>query len=100
MEDGWSCNDSGLGLDRMTDGTDEMTRQMRKISTRWQGDHHVVKGLADQAEAEDKLELEVGQETIEDVEELMPGLIKATVEWFKNYKIPDGEWKMQNHFCS
>ena len=28
---------------------------------------------------------------IEDVEEHMPGLIKATVEWFKNYKIPDGE---------
>ena len=28
---------------------------------------------------------------IEDVEEYMPGLIKATVEWFKTYKVPDGE---------
>lgn len=27
---------------------------------------------------------------IEDVEEYMPGLIKATVEWFKTYKVPDG----------
>ena len=28
---------------------------------------------------------------IEDVESLMPGLIEATVEWFKIYKMPQGE---------
>lgn len=26
-----------------------------------------------------------------DVEKLMPGLLKATVEWFRIYKIPDGK---------
>ena len=28
---------------------------------------------------------------IEDVESHMPGLIEATVEWFKIYKMPEGE---------
>lgn len=28
---------------------------------------------------------------IEDVESLMPGLIEATVEWFKIYKMPQGK---------
>ena len=28
---------------------------------------------------------------IQDVESLMPGLIEATVEWFKIYKMPQGK---------
>lgn len=34
---------------------------------------------------------------ISDVEEHMPGLLKATVEWFRIYKIPDG--KPENQFA-
>lgn len=34
---------------------------------------------------------------IADVEKLLPGLLKATVEWFKIYKIPDG--KPENQFA-
>ena len=34
---------------------------------------------------------------IADVERLMPGLLKATVEWFRIYKIPDG--KPENQFA-
>ena len=34
---------------------------------------------------------------IEDVEKLLPGLLRATVEWFKIYKIPDG--KPANEFA-
>lgn len=34
---------------------------------------------------------------IDDVERTMPGLLKATVEWFKIYKIPDG--KPANQFA-
>lgn len=34
---------------------------------------------------------------IDDVEKLCPGLLKATVEWFKIYKIPDG--KPENKFA-
>ncbi len=28
---------------------------------------------------------------IQDVEAKLPGLLEATVDWFKNYKIPDGK---------
>lgn len=34
---------------------------------------------------------------IADVEKHFPGLLKATVEWFKIYKIPDG--KPENQFA-
>lgn len=34
---------------------------------------------------------------IEDVEEHYPGLLKATVEWFRFYKVPDG--KPENEFA-
>ncbi|XP_046392788.1 inorganic pyrophosphatase [Ischnura elegans] len=34
---------------------------------------------------------------IEDIEKKLPGLLKATVEWFKIYKIPDG--KPENQFA-
>ncbi|CAN6621461.1 inorganic pyrophosphatase, mitochondrial [Trichomonascus vanleenenianus] len=34
---------------------------------------------------------------IEDVEEHMPGLLKATRDWFRNYKVPDG--KPRNEFA-
>lgn len=34
---------------------------------------------------------------IQDVEKFFPGLLKATIEWFKIYKIPDG--KPENQFA-
>jgi len=34
---------------------------------------------------------------INDVEKLMPGFLRATVEWFKFYKVPDG--KPENNFA-
>jgi len=34
---------------------------------------------------------------IEDIERLMPGYLRATVEWFRIYKIPDG--KPENQFA-
>lgn len=34
---------------------------------------------------------------IADVEKFFPGLLKASVEWFKIYKIPDG--KPENQFA-
>lgn len=34
---------------------------------------------------------------INDVEEHMPGLLKATVDWFRDYKVPDG--KPRNEFA-
>lgn len=34
---------------------------------------------------------------IEDVEKLLPGLLRATNEWFRIYKIPDG--KPENNFA-
>lgn len=34
---------------------------------------------------------------ISDIEKHFPGLLKATVEWFKIYKIPDG--KPENQFA-
>jgi len=34
---------------------------------------------------------------ITDVEKHFPGLLKATIEWFKIYKIPDG--KPENQFA-
>jgi nucleosome-remodeling factor 38 kDa subunit len=34
---------------------------------------------------------------IQDVERLCPGLLKATVEWYRIYKIPDG--KPENKFA-
>jgi len=34
---------------------------------------------------------------IQDVEKLMPGFLRATVEWFKFYKVPDG--KPENNFA-
>jgi len=34
---------------------------------------------------------------INDVEKLMPGFLKATLEWFKYYKVPDG--KPENNFA-
>lgn len=34
---------------------------------------------------------------LQDVEKFFPGLLKATVEWFKIYKIPDG--KPENKFA-
>ncbi|OMH81377.1 Inorganic pyrophosphatase [Zancudomyces culisetae] len=34
---------------------------------------------------------------IEDIQEEMPGLLKATVEWFRLYKVPDG--KKENEFA-
>lgn len=34
---------------------------------------------------------------INDVEKFFPGLLKATIEWFKIYKIPDG--KPENQFA-
>jgi len=34
---------------------------------------------------------------INDVEKLMPGFLRATVEWFKYYKVPDG--KPENNFA-
>ena len=34
---------------------------------------------------------------IGDVEKHMPGFLRATVEWFKLYKVPDG--KPENHFA-
>jgi inorganic pyrophosphatase len=34
---------------------------------------------------------------IEDIEKLMPGYLRATVEWFRIYKIPDG--KPENQFA-
>ncbi|XP_055387084.1 inorganic pyrophosphatase [Condylostylus longicornis] len=34
---------------------------------------------------------------IEDVEKFLPGLLRATVEWFKIYKVPDG--KPENQFA-
>lgn len=34
---------------------------------------------------------------IEDVERVYPGLLRATNEWFRIYKIPDG--KPENHFA-
>lgn len=34
---------------------------------------------------------------ISDIEKHCPGLLKATVEWFKIYKIPDG--KPENQFA-
>lgn len=37
------------------------------------------------------------QSDIEDVEKQLPGLIRATNEWFRIYKIPDG--KPENVFA-
>lgn len=34
---------------------------------------------------------------VEDVERHLPGLLRATNEWFRIYKIPDG--KPENHFA-
>lgn len=34
---------------------------------------------------------------VSDIEKLYPGLMKATIEWFKIYKIPDG--KPENQFA-
>ncbi|XP_071439871.1 uncharacterized protein Nurf-38 [Hetaerina americana] len=34
---------------------------------------------------------------VEDIEKKLPGLLKATVEWFKIYKVPDG--KPENQFA-
>lgn len=34
---------------------------------------------------------------ISDVERIMPGYLRATVEWFRIYKIPDG--KPENQFA-
>lgn len=34
---------------------------------------------------------------VNDIEKHFPGLLKATVEWFKIYKIPDG--KPENQFA-
>jgi len=34
---------------------------------------------------------------IEDVEKYLPGLLRATNEWFRIYKMPDG--KPENHFA-
>jgi len=34
---------------------------------------------------------------IEDIERLMPGYLRSTVEWFRIYKIPDG--KGENQFA-
>lgn len=34
---------------------------------------------------------------VNDVEKFFPGLLKATIEWFKIYKIPDG--KPENQFA-
>ncbi|OTF70634.1 Group 32 mite allergen-like protein (Inorganic pyrophosphatase), partial [Euroglyphus maynei] len=36
-------------------------------------------------------ELAAQMNNIGDVEKLLPGLLRATVEWFKIYKIPDGK---------
>ena len=34
---------------------------------------------------------------VNDIEKLMPGYLRATVEWFRIYKIPDG--KPENQFA-
>lgn len=36
---------------------------------------------------------------IEDVETYFPGLMRATVEWFRIYKVPDGKPENQFAFC-
>lgn len=36
-------------------------------------------------------------EDVQDIEKFFPGLLRATVEWFQFYKVPDG--KPENQFA-